>query len=367
MAIHIESNFICFTLQKEFIISQYDSQNNVWGSPQLIECCGDSVSSDISVQCCSFSPCAKYLAICLSKDLLIYSTKNWNCISSIKTERKSVCVRFFPKSDVILIAEKSGSVKFLKFSGEKIVTTELVLGHNSMLIESLITDDEQFIITCDRDKKIRVTNYPNVYNIQCYCLGHSQFVCSINFLQSDKRILVSSSGDGTIRLWEIKTGKELSRYENQFDENQCEKNKTCFFTKIISHKISDEQSLIVGLMYQSSQITILKTTGNIEKGVNICVHHIIKNSHSPWDIAFWGNNLVMLLSNKDEAVEIYNIENNSIQKSEKFEKISQNLMKYWDSLFKAFKMRSDIYPMLFQYKKDGDEANYTECKKIKFQ
>lgn len=32
------------------------------------------------------------------------------------------------------------------------------------------------VITCDRDEKIRVSRYPNAYNIETFCLGHTEWV-----------------------------------------------------------------------------------------------------------------------------------------------------------------------------------------------
>lgn len=34
------------------------------------------------------------------------------------------------------------------------------------------------VITCDRDEKIRVSRYPNAYNIETFCLGHTEWVIS---------------------------------------------------------------------------------------------------------------------------------------------------------------------------------------------
>lgn len=36
--------------------------------------------------------------------------------------------------------------------------------------------DGQFLITSDRDEKVRVSHYPNAYNIGSYCLGHEEYV-----------------------------------------------------------------------------------------------------------------------------------------------------------------------------------------------
>src|SRR5262245_31886507 len=42
---------------------------------------------------------------------------------------------------------------------------------------------------------------------------HNQEVHTVAFLP-DSKVLLSVSGDGTIRLWEATTGKELRRFEN---------------------------------------------------------------------------------------------------------------------------------------------------------
>ena len=51
---------------------------------------------------------------------------------------------------------------------------ELILGHASLLTSCLLTPDEKFIITADRDEHIRVSWYPEGYAIESYCLGHEK-------------------------------------------------------------------------------------------------------------------------------------------------------------------------------------------------
>lgn len=73
----------------------------------------------------------------------------------------------------------------------------------------------RFVITSDRDEKIRVTNYPQTEDIESYCLGHLEFVSAIEELQteSSENLLVSISGDKTLRLWNYPNGKELFHLE----------------------------------------------------------------------------------------------------------------------------------------------------------
>lgn len=37
-----------------------------------------------------------------------------------------------------------------------------------------MSPDDRFIITADRDEKIRVSHLRSPYNIQSFCLGHTQ-------------------------------------------------------------------------------------------------------------------------------------------------------------------------------------------------
>jgi tRNA (guanine-N(7)-)-methyltransferase subunit TRM82 len=51
---------------------------------------------------------------------------------------------------------------------------KLILGHVSVLTTFLLSQEEDYIITADRDEHIRVSWYPQGFVIEMYCLGHEK-------------------------------------------------------------------------------------------------------------------------------------------------------------------------------------------------
>lgn len=56
----------------------------------------------------------------------------------------------------------------------------LVLGHTSLLTCFLLTPDNKYIVTADRDEHIRVSWYPQGFCIESFCLGHTQSVAPVH-------------------------------------------------------------------------------------------------------------------------------------------------------------------------------------------
>lgn len=177
--------------------------------------------------CAALSHDGKYYAVADERNLAVWSTSNWVEKCSKVLERSASKIIFTPSNQAILVADKTGDVYLFSLSDDAAVKGTLVLGHLSMLLDMLITPDEKYIITCDRDEKIRVTCYPNTYNIERFCLGHLAFVTKM--LLVDDNVLLSSSGDGSLKFWNFLKGDCLSThsvYEDVKDhfsdkENQC--------------------------------------------------------------------------------------------------------------------------------------------------
>lgn len=114
------------------------------------------------------------------------------------------------KSNIaLIITDKAGDIWGINANQFK---NEVRLGGHTA---SIITDmkinevnNSKYLLTCDRDEKIRISNFPYVSNIQSYCIGHSGIVVNIDSMsiQQGKTgvevgLLVSGSWDNTIRLW----------------------------------------------------------------------------------------------------------------------------------------------------------------------
>lgn len=353
-------NCLNIVLYDEILASSLDSTTNSWGNLRAVETPHvlKASNEDKSIQCCSFSPNGEYFAVCYNKIIIIYNVPEWNTFCEGTTERKAISIQFFPTSKILLIADKSGCVTFYSYSEGTLKKTDLALGHNSMLTGALVTDDESYIITCDRDEKIRVSNYPNVYNIESYCLGHEQFVSDISFLPADKRILLSSSGDGTVRFWNFVQGQELLQYKSL---NKVENEETPII-KIQSFLEEKNISLLAVLEYKLKIVTVLNIKGNLSEGLSYELCKKIELSTTPWDIMLWHGNLVSILPDKTNPINLQLFNEKINEKS--FDDVKKYMTDNWESIITASNKIPDTISVLFKREIDNVQE-YQERKKAR--
>ena len=162
---------------------------------------------DLNRNLIKFSPDGQRLIVNgQSKQINIYrqSDDTWQLERIIQVRKRASAIDL--NNNVLLIADKSGDVYKVDLStvtesNNTITLTaeDCLMGHLSMLLEIVFvqTNDKQsFILTGDRDEKIRLSHYPNAYNIQGYCLGHTEFVSHVKLIGNDQ--ILSASGDGKI-------------------------------------------------------------------------------------------------------------------------------------------------------------------------
>ncbi|XP_053242785.1 tRNA (guanine-N(7)-)-methyltransferase non-catalytic subunit WDR4 isoform X1 [Podarcis raffonei] len=159
---------------------------------------------------CTFSSSGTYFALTDdNKRLILFRTKpSWECLSVRSVIRRCTSLIITAAEDKILVADKSGDVySYSTTEPENAGTIEL--GHLSLLLDVALSPDDQYILTADRDEKIRVSLTRAPHNIVSFCLGHREFVSKIFVIPNYPELLLSASGDCTLRLWEYKSGKEV--------------------------------------------------------------------------------------------------------------------------------------------------------------
>ncbi|KAJ8051125.1 tRNA (guanine-N(7)-)-methyltransferase non-catalytic subunit WDR4 [Holothuria leucospilota] len=157
-----------------------------------------------------FSPSGNLFACCDDeKCLRLWKTSSWELLSQRSIQKRCTAITFSHRDEDIFVADKFGDV--YRFSSkDSSHPGELILGHVSMLLDVIITPDDSFIITCERDEKIRVSCLPNAYNIHGYCLGHTEFVSRCQLLPNHSHVLLSAGGDSTVRLWDYIGSSQLT-------------------------------------------------------------------------------------------------------------------------------------------------------------
>nr|DBA34655.1 TPA: hypothetical protein GDO54_002201 [Pyxicephalus adspersus] len=155
----------------------------------------------------AFSSSGRYFALTDDrKRLVLYRTEGaWERLSVRWVSRRCTAITFSPCESYILVADKSGDV--FSFSVTNIQEEGcLQLGHLSMLLDLVVTPNGRYIITCDRDEKIRVSLWEAPHVINAFCLGHTEFVSQLLVLPGLDNVLVSGSGRFAVSLLSCSPG-----------------------------------------------------------------------------------------------------------------------------------------------------------------
>ncbi|KAL5155094.1 tRNA (guanine-N(7)-)-methyltransferase non-catalytic subunit WDR4 [Glycine soja] len=157
------------------------------------------------------------------KTVKFWSTQSWRCITTVSSEKRVTAVAISNDGTFVCFADKFGVVWVVDVDHPLHDKKPApLLSHYCSIITSLeFSPDGRFILSADRDFKIRVTNFPQkplngAHQIQSFCLGHTEFVSCLAFIQAQEcpqGLLLSGSGDSTVRLWNIDSGALLDTCE----------------------------------------------------------------------------------------------------------------------------------------------------------
>lgn len=150
------------------------------------------------------------------KTVAIFSNANnvWAKRATCTSLKKKIGRSLFATNKTVvevLLADKFGDVwstgdvtPYLNAT-EPVIIKECALrfGHVSQLMDMVMSPKENFVVTCDRDEKIKVSNFPNVFDIESFCMGHKTVVTRLNIVPFEgKEYLISGSLDRTLRMWD---------------------------------------------------------------------------------------------------------------------------------------------------------------------
>ena len=205
------SGLKCPTISANFIIPHQSSLlYAIYNVPIQVQTIKSSDNTPIVSSC--VSPAGNILAfVSQGKKLDVHTFEEelgWVQAYSIQLPFKSVhsmCITHSEKD--ILLADLSGSVYLLPVMQAELDLQSLpsILGHCSILTGISTDLHDRYIVTSDSEGKIRVSHFPNAYNIHTYLLSHTEFISHICFVPApdSPTKLLSGSGDGTVKLWDI--------------------------------------------------------------------------------------------------------------------------------------------------------------------
>ncbi|KAE8299025.1 tRNA (guanine-N(7)-)-methyltransferase non-catalytic subunit wdr4 [Larimichthys crocea] len=274
------------------------------------------------------SPSGKLVALTDdNKRLVLFECEPaWRCISIRCVVRRCTSLLFSRAEDELLVADKSGDVYSFSVA-EPQAEGELKMGHLSMLLAVTMSPDDRYVITADRDEKIRVSHLRSPYNIQSFCLGHQQFVSALLVPSGRPRWLLSGSGDGTVKLWEYESGRKLQSCE--LEESDTQKKPTV--CRIISSP--DARHVAV----QCERVSTLQFFSVDEDSEDkLLPHSRLVLPHCPLDVTFDpAGRLWALMDCDDEPIRVYSHRRDRWEpdaESPELNRVCETFRPHWDTL-----------------------------------
>jgi len=167
----------------------------------------------------------------------------------------------------LIWSDRSGTVATIDVNDIKNEKVEpsVLLGHCSWITNLVLTrlNDRSFILTGDRDEKIRISNYPDCYDILCYCLGHKTFISAVAVIERRTDLwAVSGGSDNALYVWDILKGKLLVKFELD--------SKFCSPEAPIREIVALEESRFAVLIEDQARVHIFDI---MEDQGKILIHH----------------------------------------------------------------------------------------------
>lgn len=118
----------------------------------------------------------------------------------LQVPRRSV--KFITVAKQVFLIEKTGDLHRVSDSGK----SQFLLGHLFMFsdvrfVTKKLDNDIIYVISADRDEKIRITNYPHTFEIERYCFGHRHSIRKILLVNDKSFVSIDNQNDAC--LWDL--------------------------------------------------------------------------------------------------------------------------------------------------------------------
>ncbi|XP_023144124.1 tRNA (guanine-N(7)-)-methyltransferase non-catalytic subunit wdr4 [Amphiprion ocellaris] len=295
---------------------------------------------------------------------LFHCEPSWRFVNITWVVRRCTSLVFSQAEDELLVADKSGDVySFSVMEPQR--EGKLMMGHLSMLLAVTISPDKKYIITADRDEKIRVSHFRSPYVIQSFCLGHQQFVSALHIPSGHPHWLLSGSGDGTVKLWEYESGHRLQSWDlRQFEEtpnSEANKEQNPTVCRIISSP--DGRHVAVQCERMS---TVQFFTLHKEGEETLVPHSRLSLPHCPLDMTFdLEGQLWVVMDSSDAPLQVYTLRQSTWEcntQNPDLNRVIEAFMPHWESL-EASTRKNNRFEHLYKMGFD----NVTEYKQKKQQ
>ncbi|MEL7408891.1 MAG: WD40 repeat domain-containing protein, partial [Cyanobacteria bacterium J06558_2] len=160
-----------------------------------------------------------------SKKLLVGSIEGDVTVWDISTRQPSLhkplekytddvinIVRFSSDNKLIASAGNDTTAKVWSLNGNS--SFPLNEGHTNTILDIAISKDNKYFATAGRDKTIIL--WDNKGNPITTYIGHKDWVTSVAFDLKNQR-LFSGSKDGTVKMWSLESGLEISTFSHHLD------------------------------------------------------------------------------------------------------------------------------------------------------
>ncbi|XP_063699082.1 tRNA (guanine-N(7)-)-methyltransferase non-catalytic subunit wuho [Culicoides brevitarsis] len=247
---------------------------------------------------------SKFLAVAMTdKTLYLYDVlpDAINLRSRRKIARNASAMSFFPDSSSLLVADKTGDV-FVFDCIDAESPGKWIQGHISQVLDIQMNKEMDFFVTSDRDEKIKVVKWPEHCEIEAFCLGHKEFVSSIEFFElGEKEWLVSGSGDASLRIWDYTKGECAHEI----------KTKSPVGKLFVVPGDYSERVLIAALLRRPDQIEFIEVTRDAEGKWGHTTMHVMEcvADHFLVSVTFDsdGQHFTILFKTKDEKLHLKQI------------------------------------------------------------